>query len=281
MNKLLQTTMSLFVLAGLLTGCVSNPSYQQNHSRAYNIARAGGLVTGIKDQEVPKESYNVFTDSGATDVAYVLAGYSAPVGVFSNWQTGALNLLSSLLEPDKHGARNSMLAWMPANMASSPKDAQEKMFSHVKISVEKALSSLGAEYALMYSKDGVFVYHFYNPEWDCQTWVLGKSKSSEMCSVHIAIFGPRKIVGPDYIYSGEAYAFEAGHGYKYNKIEVRSGLSKKMPQQIIYARISENLPEWSFLYLAPNKVALETGEKVKFPYMLNKGKPEFFVYPAD
>ncbi|QKE17733.1 hypothetical protein [Klebsiella pneumoniae] len=50
MKKALITTVALAVAA--LSGCASTSSYEPtayktNHSRAYNIAEAGGLVTGI------------------------------------------------------------------------------------------------------------------------------------------------------------------------------------------------------------------------------------------
>ncbi|EGK1921762.1 hypothetical protein IOP19_004770 [Salmonella enterica] len=36
---------------------------------------------------------------------------------------------------------------------------------------------------------------------------------------------------------------------------------------------------WAYLYLAPKSVELDNGEKVAFPYLLDQGKAELFVYP--
>lgn len=66
MKKALITTVALAVAA--LSGCASTSSYEPtayktNHSRAYNIAEAGGLVTGIQDASVPRDKLERLTDT--------------------------------------------------------------------------------------------------------------------------------------------------------------------------------------------------------------------------
>lgn len=242
MKKTLITTVALAVAT--LSGCASTSSnyepsaYKTNHSRAYNIAEAGGLITGI---------------------------YMSPQLGMTDWQGGLVNLANWAIGPKQHGARNSLVAWMPANEADSPASAQAKFLSHVKVSIESALTDLGANFTLLYDKDGRLTYQFYKNEWGCPTWVNGQSKVADMCSVKVKIVEPRIGAAPDFVsgVQGTAYAFTSGHA----------------PQQAIYAAISKQLPAWAYLYLAPKSVELDNGEKVAFPYLLDQGKAELFVYP--
>ncbi|HFU9958896.1 TPA: hypothetical protein ACH7R7_002541 [Escherichia coli] len=69
------------------------------------------------------------------------------------------------------------------------------------------------------------------------------------------------------------------HKTAYNFVNVGNGAASHAPQQAIYAAISKQLPAWAYLYLAPKSVELDNGEKVAFPYLLDQGKAELFVYP--
>ncbi len=78
------TTVALVVAA--LSGCASTSSYEPaayktNHSRAYNIAEAGGLVTGIQDASVPRDKLERLTDTKTFGAAYVLSWLYVP----SDW----------------------------------------------------------------------------------------------------------------------------------------------------------------------------------------------------
>ena len=157
------TTVALVVAA--LSGCASTSSYEPaayktNHSRAYNIAEAGGLVTGIQDASVPRDKLERLTDTKTFGAAYVLSGYMSPQVGMTDWQGGLVNLANWAIGPKQHGARNSLIAWMPAKEAASPADAQGKLLSHVKVSIESALTDLGANFTLLYDKDGRLTYQF-------------------------------------------------------------------------------------------------------------------------
>ncbi|MBJ7556980.1 hypothetical protein [Marinomonas spartinae] len=282
MKKALITT----VAVAALSGCASTSSYEPtayktNHSRAYNIAEAGGLVTGIQDASVPRDKLERITDTKTFGAAYVLSGYISPQLGMTDWQGGLVNLANWAIGPKQHGARNSLIAWMPANEAVSPADAQGKLLSHVKVSIESALTDLGADFTLLYDQDGELTYQFYKSEWDCPTWVDGKSKFRDMCVIDVKIVEPRAGTAPDFVSGaqGAAYAFTSGHESQYNYVKVSNGAASHAPQQAIYADISKQLPAWAYIYLAPKTVKLENGDKVAFPYLLEQGKPELFVYP--
>jgi hypothetical protein len=97
----------------------------------------------------------------------------------------------------------------------------------------------------------------------------------------VKIIAPRTGTAPNFVSGaqGAAYAFTSGHETQYNYVNVGNGAASHAPQQAIYAAISKQLPAWAYLYLAPKAVKLENGDKVAFPYLLEQGKPELFVYP--
>ncbi|WP_234813279.1 lipoprotein [Candidatus Hamiltonella defensa] len=77
-----KTLITVALAIAALSGCSSTryePStYSSNHSRAYNIAEAGGLVTGIQDASVPRDKLERLTDTKTFGTAYVLSGYMSP-----------------------------------------------------------------------------------------------------------------------------------------------------------------------------------------------------------
>ncbi|MFC6674298.1 hypothetical protein [Marinobacterium aestuariivivens] len=78
MKKLL--TVATLLSTATLFGCATSTStttYNDNRSEAYNIAQAGGLVTDIRDTEVPADSIGSITES-MLKVGFVGAGYLSP-----------------------------------------------------------------------------------------------------------------------------------------------------------------------------------------------------------
>lgn len=285
MKKLTTIIVATGLWLASASGCAMTPNsyqYKADHSRAYNLAEAGGLITGIKDAAVPRDQLERMTDTKTFGAAYVMSGYIAPsVGGLSNWQGGVVNMANWAFGPKQHSARNSLIAWMPVNEAVSSADAQTKLISHVKLSIESSLTELGVKFDLLYDKDGNLTYHFYSNEWDCPTWTNGKSKVSDMCSIKVRIVEPNQDKAPAFItgVQGDAYAFTSGHDTDFNFINVTNGAASHAPEQAVYSKISEKLPVWAFLYLAPQQVKMNNSDKIVFPYLLEQGKPELFVYP--
>jgi hypothetical protein len=85
------------------------------------------LVTGISDSKIAKDDLKRLTDTKTFGAAYTLSGYMSPNLGMTNWQGGALNLLNWAIGPKQHGARSSLIAWMPENEATNAKKAQDKM----------------------------------------------------------------------------------------------------------------------------------------------------------
>lgn len=280
--KIFFTTAALLGVA-IISGCasVSAPyEYQEGHSKAYNIARAGGLVQDIEDTEVPADKIGSITES-MTKVGFVAAGYMKPQLDMTNWQTMGVNLASELFEPDSHGARNSMMAWMPISEASDVEEAQNKFLSQVKDSVNSALSDLGANSETIYAKNGTYVTHFTNDEWNCPSYEAGKTTLDDLCRIRVKVYEPRNVIAPAFIAKPNEprYVFSSGHGRNYQRLELLISEDSMVPEDTIYATISKYLPRWTYLYLAPGKVKTNNGEEIGFPYILNRGDVELFITP--
>ena len=102
-----------------------------------------------------------------------------------------------------------------------------------------------------------------------------------MCSIKVRIVEPNRDKVPTFITGSQrdAYAFTSGHDSEFNYINVMNGAASHAPEQAVYSKISEKLPAWVFLYLAPQQVKMNNSDKIVFPYLLEQGKPELFVSP--
>lgn len=267
---------------GILSGCVTSKpmTYMQDHSEAYNIAHAAGLYTDINDSYVPAEDIDSVTKN-MLDAGFVIGGYGSPQLGMTNWQTAGVNLLSVMLEPDSHGARNSLMAWMPINLANSPADAQKVLISHLKKSIELVLEGIGVKYENIYEKNGKLSIYFIKEDWNCPEYSHGVTKLSDLCEISVETYKPYKGVVPSFIggVEEERYIFSPDDGRDYHNLNLVISKKSKVPQELIYTMISENLNDWVYLYLAPKKVRKANGETINFPYILNEGKAKLFVTP--
>jgi len=276
-------TASALLVSATLGGCASITEphqYQDDHSEAYNVARAGGLVQAIKDTEVPRDHIGSLTES-MSKVGFVASGYMDPQLGMSRWQTMGVNLASELLEPDKHGARNSMMSWMPLAEAGSTEGAQAKMVAYARTAVDSALSELGVQNEVIYDRNGTYVVQVVHEPWSCPEYEAGVTNLDDLCRVRVRVYEPRQADAPAFIAGKQEprYIFSSGHGRKYQRLDILASDASRLPQDQLYATISKHLPEWSYLYLAPGRVITETGEPVEFPYILNRGEAMLFLVP--
>lgn len=272
------------LVAATLTGCAAGPKkYNEAHSEAYNIAQAGGLIQGIRDTPVPADQLNSLSDL-ALDGGWIASGFFNPNLGMSGLQGLGLHALSVAFEPEKQGARNSLIAWMPKSMAATPYEARDVLREQVKKTVAKTMEELGATSRVAIDRidshnQGTIVIVFEKPEWNCTD-----ETEKHVCMVRAVIYPPREGNAPDFIADKEssAYRFTANHAYKYNRFELHTVKNSvtEAPEAEIITALSKNLPEWVYLYTAPNQVAFKGGgEKIAFPFMLNQGAMKLFVTP--
>ncbi|NMS37377.1 hypothetical protein HKA98_00960, partial [Vibrio parahaemolyticus] len=100
-------------------------TYDNTHSRAFNIAQAGGLYE-VKDRIVSRAEYESLEFTGNTATNTLL--FTSSLGANMDLSSGlGLGLLTSVLEQPGTASRNSIIAWMPQNEANSAKEAQAKL----------------------------------------------------------------------------------------------------------------------------------------------------------
>lgn len=270
-----------------LLGCASTgnspyqpPRYDESHSRAFNLAHAGELVSGINDATLPADQ----SSRGLQDLAFGAGGALNPQFGMSSLQAGMLGFATALFGPDEQGARISFFGWIPASEASTAEAARKQMLNHIETAIRQGLTDLSASVAN--NKNGqenitrypnVIGVGIREKSWGCDDITEARPHG---CGVVFKVQEPRFGLIPQASgLSGNGFAFTSGDSTQYNKIIMVTEEDGTLPEDKLYAAISKHLPKGVFIYLAPRKVKSASGQKIKFPYILDQGKPELFVVP--
>lgn len=275
-----------------LTGCAIDltPKYYESESYAKNALYMGSYLN-VKDRTTPAGGVGNFTQTVEFGAVYTAAGFAAPALGLSGLASGGINLLDMLIDDGPMQSRNMAFAWMPQSQASSKEDAQRKMVSHVQQAMEKTFKTMELDYSRIESADPSFVgFYVHNDELNCpkeiehEKWhadYFFHPVRTQACVVRASIHAPVLNPTPNARITNnseeKSYQFFAGSKKKFNAVQALSSKNSSLPENKIYTEISKNLPEWAFLYLAPGKVALADGSVIGFPYIMNQGKPHFFV----
>jgi hypothetical protein len=268
--------------AVMFTGCASitdrGVAYMPDKSKAYNIAYSGGLVQGIKDTEIPKGESQALSKA-LTSTGYVGANFFNPQLGMSNWAIGGLSVMDAFLKPDTHSERNSLMAWMPMELASNKKEAQAVFLDNVKVATMTALDELGINNSSVYSTNEYVVVDIFDESWNCFDYEKSKILNVEMCEIKIKVFQPHKLRSPDFVSPNnkETWRFSASAKYDYSRVHFDIDKENNVPTDEIYQQISKKLPDWSYLYIAPRRIKTDGKTDYTFPYILNKGGLNLFV----
>ncbi|NLO78876.1 MAG: hypothetical protein GX093_00940 [Xanthomonadaceae bacterium] len=103
------------------------------------------------------------------------------------------------------------------------------------------------------------------------------------CHVIVRIMEPDLQPAPTFFPElGEsAYRFGSEHKTWYNSVQFKRAVTSSAPEDVLLQNLSKNLPQHVFLYIAPKTVRRSDSEKNGFPYLLEQGRMELFVYPKD
>lgn len=272
------------------TGCAITDlshTYDPKKSKALNIADMGGLVTGIGDADIPKDSTGSLTDS---TVYAALSGYvgtlTAPTVGVNPLTGGLMGFFSMLATPKSHGARNSFFAFMPASEASSPDQAKTKLKEYFLLGYQKTLVELNLiERATGFDEKTPddFAVYFEKPEWGCPKKAEAKY-TIDLCWLAIHAHKPillNNTPKTDWLIKNDNfYYFSGGGDHSYNKIQYKLPKNSYPPTKKLFTQLSSHLPNWVYLYIAPKESLDDEGKPIAFPYLLNQGKMEFFVKPS-
>lgn len=247
-------------------------------SEALQIARAAGLkqlkdVPRDKIDQAIRERPDMTTSNVITTVGIGTEVFSQQTGWSLGAETaalGVLTILSSLPvhQPERH---TRLLVWMPRDLAETPEAAAALLKKMVISAYRAALPDINIEMDTRDSKgfpDNPLKYlRVDEPECD-------RCGVSMYAVLHYEA-KPKKRKAPKILGRYKSYnwsvdgfrnAFLAGYpmGAKH--------LSRDEKMNI-YTRVSQNLPEWVYLYVAPSE------ELADFPILLNQGEPMLFIEP--
>lgn len=277
MNKLICLSIATCLT---ITGCASTSEpvvYDSSHSRAYNIAQAGGLYD-VKDKKIPRAAYESLSLVGDATTNTLLFTSSAGLGLSLSKGLG-FGLLSALIENPDPAQRNSIVAWMPQSEAESPVQAQKLLLEQVTRAMSETLDEIGADYEkTSATNEETTEFYFFSDDLGCPKYEQGMT-SRDLCYMRAQIIEPYVHVSPEFVQSStQAYTFSSNHKYRYHRFTVTSGKTANLPLEQIYASVSKKLPEWAYLYIASGN--LQFGEqKVTAPYLLEQGQPHLFIIP--
>ncbi len=269
------TQLSLLIL---LTGCASTSTpiqYDNSHSRAHNIAHAGGLYQ-TEDKIIPMKDFEAFK------LAKTAAGntllLTSSVGARLELSEGlGLGLLTSLLEQPDTASRNSIIAWMPIQEATSSRHAQQKLLYHFNVAIETVLQEQSIHYERTNgNSEQKIEFYFHSADYQCPKYQAGMT-DQDLCYITAEVFEPRRTIPPSFVSDGqESYAFESNYHVYYQRFRISPGNNSDIPYDALYAAISSKLPDWIFIYIAKGNIHFGK-ETIIAPYLLESGKPLLFV----
>jgi len=274
--KIVIITFCLFISSG----CAPKKpiSYNPKNSKALNIVTAAGMNYGLKDVSVPQDTVTDIRDSKTFGAAYGVASYYSPSPGLSSSGSAGLAILSWALLPKTPAARNSIIAWMPESIGGiSQNEAFNKMADIIIEATEKAAKDLNYSPSVIISKKGKkgFGVRLTNDKSDnCKSLPNNKPSS---CIVVYKVRDPQKTdntasfvgKGTSWFFSPIENAYTAPVFINKNKFDYN--------QVDLMIAVSRHLPDWAYIYLAPNEVNISEKEKLKMPLILNKGQVHLFI----
>lgn len=266
----------VFLIVALFVGC-STTRADEVGSEALQIVRAAGF-TKIRDVEVGDVRSPIGRQqSGATMAALgtgTAAGvFSPPPGVSRSLGSGLLlagSVLTSL--PVGHPENSPrLLVWMPKALAESPQSASEVLRSIYLEAVQKALPSYLVELGERPKQKKSPLRKFV-------------ALQGEICVTPCHMFGffledghePKLDQAPSILGAYDAYAWGTPGVRGDGNIAGFPWSVAIAPSERIdfFRRLSENLPDWVYLYLPPDdRIA-------PYPQLLHRGEVLLFVEPG-
>jgi len=269
----------------------------QKHSKALCIARAGHIAGALKDA-APGEVKALMANKNGDALWYAGAAAGSGTRVFrqaKGFSTGAevgvllLGMLSSMTGNIDLVGRNVVVAWMPAQLAASKEEANERAeqmlldatfasFNGSTISVEStSAAKVGDPYSLKKSdliryrvEGGICEGH--------ECFLMPQMKSSP----NGGVMGARAYAtkGPDFVGGGDSYQYATRVGALYALALIVDG---KLQTHTYLEELSKRLPDWMYTVSSP-ETKLAGGqwfnEGQKIPVIYNRGKAMYFSYPA-
>lgn len=281
----------IMLAAGLASGCATTSNsnqYKEEHSRAYNLAKAGGLYDA-KDYDIPNDQRDSVISKGGEVMGDTLL-FNSGHGLGLDWSKSlGLGLLTRTFAPKGVMERNSVFGWVPETQASNAGEAWELMSNTLLNGIEKFLQQSNVEYIVdnrnlhqklpLLSEYILSSVRIIAPEHGCPDWESTNKNYEQSCYVAATVYAPTKTAQkiPDFVLPGQnGYSFYADDKTDYSRIKVNIPKGSNLDRNRLFAGISRELPSWAFIFVASQK--LDTGDYTA-PVILNTGKAELFITP--
>lgn len=286
--KTLTKLTGIALLATTMAGCATTTTtarYSEDNSRAYNLAQAGGLYkardTALGDEEYSSAMSNI--TNAFSDAA--LFNSSAGMGLSGGASLG-LGLAGALFAAPGHMERDSAFAFVPTSEAASRDEADELLRDSFFNAVQEAAAELGytvehtgndLRHPAAHGRTGM-TFVVVEEEQGCYGYdrINGIEDAKEfgcLVSLQIPDLSERTVPSPDAVnVAGEVYTYPATDHKKSMRFLFMPNDKATMPKVPLAVKISEHMPEWFFLYLAP--------EDDQPPMILEQGEPELFIKKA-
>lgn len=287
MMKTLTKLTGIALLATTMAGCATTATtkYSEDNSRAYNLAQAGGLYKA-RDTALGEEEYssamsnitNAFSDAA-------LFNSSAGMGLSGGASLG-LGLAGALFAAPGHMERDSAFAFVPTSEAASREEADELLRDSFFNAVQEAAAELG--YTIEHKGNdlrhpaahgrtamGIAVVDEENGCYGYERIKSGNDAKAYGCYVSLQIpeRGERTLPAPEAVnVPGSVYTYPATDHKESMRFFFLPNEDATMAKVPLAVKISEHMPEWFFLYLAP--------EDDQPPMILEQGEPELFIKKA-
>lgn len=276
-----------------VSACATAPAPYQgpsHESRALSVVTAVDLV-GLKDAKQSQGASVSSPGSTLPGAAFTggLNSLSAPPG-FSSLGAGLMGFASAFFSgpgPEAAASTSRVIAWMPLSEAETPDAAIGKLDQMVQARFAEVLSrvDLGEGYSAQTAEKDTGGYR--------RTTVMVKGGECDEPKVRCA-YGltslPRPVQGfaPAFLGGYPAWSYTRTSGIPILEPSFRDHRSWRasfratFPDLEVYRRLSAALPDWVYLYLAPQRVSYwnEQQQRLQFlpyPVVLNRGEALFFV----
>ena len=272
---------SFAVITTPLTGCAAAPrQYDDESSRALNLARAGGIYDqSLRDSQDGTRSYRKSRLMNALNLASLATSLDAPLRHLSGTQTLLFNATDIMTTPDNPSARPSLIGWMPESLAANEDDAYNRYASIVDKAIVQAAESMAISATKLTGVRTPEVEGHPLILWSVTAEQYGCSDSN--CIITYNIQQPHYWKTPDYIVGGSpnSYNITANHPKNYSRLVFRqSGQETSFPTGLLYEAISTSIPSWMVMYF-PSNTVIRDSELVSYPVLYEQGNQLTFKEP--
>ncbi len=303
-------TAALLLTLGTLAGCaIGSPPYQarsKQESQALQLTNAS-LLMGLRDAEAPKDGSTPGSnaDFAKASAFGTLNALSPPPG-FTSVTAGALGFASMFFTgggAEEISRTSKLLVWMPRSEAATADEAWQKLNTLVQHELAAVLAETplpsgytlekedrqvtgyrpGISFAPTPYKSTQAIWHIRGGDCDQPKVQCGYEVRLRLPPVERT--APAVLGGyPAWTYIRTEGMIEIPSSFTDHR-EFRAKTRAMFPDMEVLRKLSMRLPNWAFIYVAPNAMGYSdkaSGKPVllRFPVVLNKGEPLYFVRGA-